>query len=139
MEKPKILKKHYILQWFRASGHVELGPKIIKNRADVFQKVASKTMLQLGSILEPTWLDFGRVLAPKFGPNWSQVALKMDPKSDQKTDHILDRFWNDFTGFWPPTWGSQRGPRTDFLESCWLLVPSWGQDGPKRASGTDFG
>ena len=69
MEKPKILKKHCILQWFRASGHVELGPKIIKNRADVFQKVASKTMLQLGSILEPTWLDFGRVLAAKFGPN----------------------------------------------------------------------
>ena len=73
-----------------------LGFKIIKNRADVLQKVASTTMLQFGSILNQTWLNFGRVLAPKLVPIWPQVALKIDPEKYYKTDHILDRFWDDF-------------------------------------------
>ena len=87
-------KNMYFSHWIRGSSYVVLGLKIIKNRADILQKVASKNMLQLGTILDPTWLNFGRVLAPKLGPTWPQVALKSDPKttknqetSDQKTYH----------------------------------------------------
>ena len=112
-----------------------MGPKIIKNEAGISQKVAPKTMLQLGSILDPTWLNFGRVLAPKLGTSWQQVALKIDAKNDQKTYHILDRFWNDFTGFWPPTWGSRGGPRTHFWKSFLapggFLGPSWAKMDPR--------
>ena len=74
------------------SRYVVLGLEIIKNRTDVLQKVASTTMLQFGSILNQTWLNFGRVLAPKLVPIWPQVALNVDPEKYDKTDHILERF-----------------------------------------------
>ena len=61
-----------------------MGPKIIKNRADILQKVGSQTMLQLASILDPTLHNFGRVLAPNLVPTWPQVALKIDPKNYKK-------------------------------------------------------
>ena len=69
-----------------------MGPKIIKNRADILQKVGSQTMLQLASILDPTWVHFGRVLASKLVPTWPQDASKSDSQNHQKTDHILNRF-----------------------------------------------
>ena len=69
-----------------------MGPKIKKNRADIFQKVGSQTMLQLASILDPTWLHFGRVLALNLVPSWPQDALKIHSQTKQKTNHILDRF-----------------------------------------------
>ena len=92
-----------------------MGPKIIKNKAGISQKVAPKTMLQLGSILDPTWLNFGRVLAPKLVPTWPQDALKIDSQNYQKTDHILDRFWNDF--WW--ILASKLGP---FLIHFWWVL-----------------
>ena len=73
-----------------------MSPKIIKNRADMLQKVGSQTMLQLASILDPTWLHFGKVLAPNLVPTWPQDALKIHSQTQQKTNHILDRFWTDF-------------------------------------------
>ena len=45
----------------------------------------------LDGLWTPTWLHFGRVLAPKLKPNWHQVAPKIYPKSKQKNDHPLDR------------------------------------------------
>ena len=53
-------------------------------------------MLQAESILAPTWLHFGRFLVPKLVPTWLQVALKIDPEKNYKTDQILDFFWDDF-------------------------------------------
>ena len=48
-------------------------------------------MLQLGSILEPTWLHFGRVLGGRDGANLAPNGSKTDPKNDQNNDHLLDR------------------------------------------------
>ena len=79
-----MLKNHYVLQYNRALGHVMLSTKIYKNRPNILQKTAPKSMLQLGSILEPTWLHFGRVLGAKMGPSWLQMAPKIDPKNAQK-------------------------------------------------------
>ena len=61
---------------FRAFGHVKLSAKIMKNRCNILPKIASKTMLQVVSILDPTWLHFGMVLAPKLGPSWHQNGNK---------------------------------------------------------------
>ena len=35
-------------------------------------------------ILEPTWMDFGKVLAAKLEPCWNQMPPKADPKTNQK-------------------------------------------------------
>ena len=62
------------LQYNRALGHVMLSTKIDKNRLSILQKTASKSMLQLGSILEPTWLHFGGGVGGskcgQVGSNW---------------------------------------------------------------------
>ena len=91
-----MLKNHSVLQYNRALGHVMLSTKIDKNRPNILQKTAPKSMLQLGSILKPTWLHFGRVLGVKMEPRWHQIAPKIDPKNDQKNDHLLDRFKINF-------------------------------------------
>ena len=41
-----------------------LGTKINADHLDILLKTTLETMLQLGSMSEPTWLDFGRVLDP---------------------------------------------------------------------------
>ena len=48
-------------------------------------------MLQFESILEPTRLDLGRVLGVKMEPRCYQIAPKIEPKTEQKNDHLLDR------------------------------------------------
>ena len=52
------------------------------------------------------------VLAPKLEPNWHQNALKTDPTTNQKNDHILDRLRSDFGSILgsnlAPDWGNQR-------------------------------
>ena len=121
-------------------------PKIIKNRADILQKVSSQTMLQLASILDPTWLHFGRVLAPKLVPTWPQDALKSHSQNHHKTDHIFDRLWHDF--WW--IWASKLAPFS--VDFWWIfgfflaLGANLGQDGaqsrPREPPGPildDFG
>ena len=66
-----MLKKHTVLQYHRALGHIMLSTKIDKNRLNILQKTASKSMLQLGSVLEPTWLHVGKVLG---GQNVAKLA-----------------------------------------------------------------
>ena len=80
-EKSKIAQIPCNLQYDRALGYFNLGRKTIKNVPNILPKVASKTMLQIESIWEPTWLHFGKVLAPKLEPNWHQNALTSDPTS----------------------------------------------------------
>ena len=80
-EKSKIARSSCNLQYFRALGYLNLGRKTIKNGSNILPKLASKTMLQVRSILNPTGLHFGRFLAPKLEPNWHQNALKRDPTS----------------------------------------------------------
>ena len=74
--------------------HVEV--KINKNAANNPSKTTLKSTSQLASILQPTWLHFGRVLGAKLEPSWHQIAPKVDPKSDQKNDHLFDGLWMDF-------------------------------------------
>ena len=78
-------------------------------------------MLQLGSILEPTWLHFGKVLEAKMGPSWHQIAPKLALQIDQKIDHISDRSWHRF---WPIL-GTNLEPKTA------QDPPSWSQDAAK--------
>ena len=55
------------------NGHVILDQKINKNRPNILLKTTLKTIVQLGSILEPTWVYFGRFWVP----SWSQVGTKI--------------------------------------------------------------
>ena len=98
-----------------------LCTKINKNWTNIHQKTTLKSMLQFWSILEPTWLYFGRVLGVKMGPRWHQIASKIDPKIDQKNDQLLDRpkidFWSILGSNLGGPGGSVGGPSGDFLGS----------------------
>ena len=92
-----MLKNQLFLQYIRALDYVTMCTTITKKRANILQKRAIKSILQLGSILEPTWLHFGRVLGAKMGPSWFQIALNIDPKANQKHDHFLSACKIDFS------------------------------------------
>ena len=78
-KKTKMFKNHWFLQYIRVLDDVTERATIHKKRPSIFQKIALKSMLQLGSILEPTWLHFGRVLGAKREPSWLQMVSKIDP------------------------------------------------------------
>ena len=71
-EKSKIAQIPCNLQYDRALGYFNLGRKTIKNVPNILPKLASKTILQIESIWEPTWLHFGRVWEAKLEPRWPQ-------------------------------------------------------------------
>ena len=117
-----------------------LSTKIDKNRLNILLKTASKSMLQLGSILEPTWLHFGRVWGVKMWPSWLQLALKIDPKNDTKNDHLLYRLKIDFWSILGPNLAPKRGKHYSdfgaFFDLGALLGPRCPQDPSKRPLGT---
>ena len=105
-------------------AYLNMGPKTIKNLSNILPKLASKTMLQVGSILNPIWLHFGMVFAPKLEPNWHQNALKTDPTTHPKNDHILDRLRTDFGSNMAPNWGEK-----GLL--CWFMLALGAILGPR--------
>ena len=81
----------------------------------VMSKIALKSTPQLASILEPTWLHFGRVLRAKMEPSWQQIAPKIDLQID-KNYPILDRSWDRFCWTLGPNPPPKRGSRNKHLE-----------------------
>ena len=114
----------------------------------MLQKVGSQSMLQLASILDPTWLHFGRVLAPEIHPSWHQIVLNIDSESDHKNGKLLDRLNIDLGWIWGPKWppnasqrlpsdppgppGGGRGPSFDRGRPDLKKGPSWEQKGSVR-------
>ena len=90
-----------------------LCTKFNKNGAKIPSKTTVKSTSQLGSILEPTWLHFGRVLGAKLEPRWHQIAPKVDSKKYEKKNQNLDATFDQFLsqlgsilgGFGDPSWG----------------------------------
>ena len=80
---------------------LNMGRKTIKNVSKILPKLATKTILQFGSILNPTWLHFGMVL-----------GAKLKSKSDQ--NRIQDVF--KFDVYFLFDFVSLPGP---------ILGPSW--------------
>ena len=104
-------------------------------------KTALKSTLQLGSILEPTWLHFGRVLGAKLGPKSHQIAPQIDLQINKKWSHfglLLGSIFDDF--------GLQLGPQEGDKTFTFRLVfalgailgPTWPQDLSKMPPGIDF-
>ena len=97
-----------------------MGRKTIKNVSKILLKVATKTILHFGSILNPTWLHFGRVL-----------GAKLEPKSDQNgVQDVLKldvHFFFDFVGLpgpiLGPSWPDKLipGPNLVFAKSPMML------------------
>ena len=79
-------------QYGRTLGYVMLCTKINTKRPNVLQKTALKSTLQLGSILEPNWLHFGKILGIKMEARWQQIAPKIATTNHHKNDPLLDRF-----------------------------------------------
>ena len=77
-----------------------------------------------------TWLYFGRVLGAKMGPSGYQMALDIDPKSNQKNDCHLHGFKIEFYWFLAPTWEVQGGSNYQLLE---VFLRSWNHLGTKMA------
>ena len=92
----KMRFSYYVFTIFTYFGSLNMCCKTVKNVSNIHPKIASKTMFQFASVLDPTWLHFGRVLAPKLEPSWHQNALKIDPRTYQKQDRILNRLRTDF-------------------------------------------
>ena len=83
IEKP--LNLVIVLRFFIDFSYSSLGmlrSKINKNGAKIPSKTSVKSTSQQGSILEPTWLHFGKVLGAKLGPSWHKIAPKVDTKND---------------------------------------------------------
>ena len=89
-QKINMLNLHLFLQYNRALSYVVLSTKIHKNQHNIHQKTALKFMLQFSSILEPTWLCYGKVWGDKMGPRWHQIDPKIDPKimKNRSKNHI---------------------------------------------------
>ena len=94
--KTKILKIPSVLQHFFAIDPVKKYRKIIKNQPNIAQKINIKRTSKFGSILEPTWPHFGRVLGAKMGPSWLKMDTKIDLKSKTRNDQILNGFKIEF-------------------------------------------
>ena len=104
-----------------------LCTKINNKCSNIHQKTTLKSMLQCGSIFDPTWLDFGKVLGVKMAPRWHQIASKIYLKIAQKKDHLLDRLKIDFSPILGPNLGGPGAVGRLFG----LLKLSWSQDEPK--------
>ena len=107
----KIYKKRKTVYDFSHFGHAMLEHKINKNQSKIHHKTALKSTPQLASILEPTWLHFGRVLGAKLEPSWNKMAPKVDPKNNEKIITFWIALGSDFLRFWAPTCLPRGGPR----------------------------
>ena len=93
-------------------------------------KTPLKSTPQLGSILDPTWPHFGRVLGAKMGPSWHQIAPKIDLQINQKNDHLSDGSWDRFSSILGPKMAPKRGSKLLFLVFFEALGAILGPRGP---------
>ena len=125
-KKSKNYKKRRTIYDFSHFGHAMLSQQINKKRPNIHQKTPLKSTPQLGSILAPTWLHFGRFWEPK----WGQVGTKLLQNSIFKSIKKLITFQialgTDFDRFWAPKWAPIGWQNFHFLASFSLLGPSWG-------------
>ena len=133
-----MLKKHCNLQYDRALGYVMLYTKINKKWSNIHQKTTLKSMLQFWSILEPTWLYFGKVLGDK--PRWHQIGSKINPKIYLKNNHLFDHPKIDFWTILGPKLAPHRGKQPShfrcFFDYGAFLAPKAPQEPSKRPPGT---
>ena len=126
-----MLKNHCNLEYDRALGYVMLYTKINKTWSNIHQKTTLKSMLQFWSILEPTWLYFGKVWGAKLEPKWYQIALKIDPNIDQKKWSPFGSSQNRSSDFGPQLGGSRGVQWESVVRLFGLLKLSWSQEDPK--------
>ena len=119
-----------------------LCTKFNKNGAKIPSKTIVKSTSQLGSILELTWLHFGRILGAKLAASWHQIAPKIGPKNKLKNYHNVDQLWIDFWWILASNFDVQGGPTNQVLEPMLALGatlgPRWPPELSKRALGPIF-
>ena len=81
-----------------------LHTKFYKKRTHIHQKTPLKSRPQLASILEPTWLHFGKVLGAMLGQLGTKSLQKPVHKIIRKMITICVASGSVFGRFWGPTW-----------------------------------
>ena len=115
-------------------GHVISCSNINKHGPKINHKTALKSTPQLGSILEPTWLHFGRVWGSKMGPSWTKSLQKSIFKSIKKlslSESLLGPIFIDFGLQNRPQEGAPEITFRHFFSSWSHLGPKIPQDLPK--------
>ena len=90
---------------------------------------------QLGSILGWFWLPFWI----QVGSKWLKKSI---PKFIKKPMPSCIDFWSTFGRFWHQIGPQLGAKKVCYVDLCWLLGPSWSQDGPwspQETLGIDFG
>ena len=119
----KMLKNHWFFNTFCHFGHAMLWSKINKNGANILSETPLKSTLQLGSILHPTWLHFGRFLEVKMEPNSLQDVFKMQSFFHSFFDIVFYLFFPNLAPTWP-----QLGPNLAPKSTPKLIQdPSWSE------------
>ena len=112
---------------FFGPSAVQIHKKASPGRSKIKQKIGQ----HLDPIFDGSWSQLGSILGRFWRPSWNQVGTKCHqnptPKPIKKIitfGSLPERFLVDF--------GSQE-PWLNLFNShaCWLLGPSWRQDGPK--------
>ena len=105
-----------LLIWiaFLSIVDANLAPTCLQKSTKIHEKTMPRAILILapflidvGSILQPTWPYFGRVVGAKLGPTGAQLAPKPYSKITRKMitswthfGSIFGRFWIDFGELW---------------------------------------
>ena len=114
------------------------GPSVVQLRSKINKKAfpgGSNIKQKIGQhldpifdwFLEPSWVDFGTVLATKLEPSWSQMLPKPNTKSNQKNYHFLEALRNDFGWILASKLVPKKRGRRGVERTFGALVGSWGQ------------
>ena len=98
----------WFVDWFWVDFWVVNWSKINQTSTRKKEK-GSKATCDFGSILKGSWIDFGPKLGGKLGASWHQIASKINPKINQKNDHLSDRSWDRFSSILGPKVAPKRG------------------------------
>ena len=86
----------------------------------------------------PTWIDFGRILAPKLEPSWDEMCIKSNPKTNQKIDFFLEGFQFDFGWILVPSWDPRGGVTWNAFWVSWGVLARWSQEAPRAPQTTHW-
>ena len=95
----KKAKKLKVFQSFLVPRPSNFEAKLSKKRPQTDQKsnkIWVSILVEFLKDLEPTWVEFGIVLAAKLEPSWHQLGTKPDLPTNQKNDHFLESLRIDF-------------------------------------------
>ena len=122
---------YFNLQYIRALGYVMLCTKFNKKWYRNPFKNSSQINTKLGSILNPTWLHFGRFLEPKMEQNSLQISSKINLQIDHLMDSVSDRSWDRFCSILSPNL-EPKTAQDPILNASWAILERKSEKNPTK-------